>query len=181
MAYFGQQFRWRSKCFDCPYLFSDSDPCSSYKELSEADRERKYTQDTSKSDVNDLQAGSWYRFTGKAGYKLSNRYVPYKYLCPVALLYHLRPIIIPQLLAVGGTESLGKNGAKQRTVIKLISVFQLIRHEWELEIELRERLTNKLPTWSKTHSSRSRCSNYYNPASPLTVPQVPGGPISIVL
>ena len=49
------------------------DPCSSYKELKEADRERRFTQDTEKSDADDLQAGKWYRFTGDAGYKLSNR------------------------------------------------------------------------------------------------------------
>ncbi|KAL9952931.1 hypothetical protein ACROYT_G040263 [Oculina patagonica] len=49
------------------------DPCNSYKELTDADRERRFTQDTGKSDADDLQAGSWYRFTGEAGYKLSNR------------------------------------------------------------------------------------------------------------
>ena len=54
--------------------FVGEDPCKSYKELSDADRERRFTQDTGKSDADDLVAGSWYRFTGKAGYKLSNRY-----------------------------------------------------------------------------------------------------------
>ncbi|XP_020605319.1 uncharacterized protein LOC110044139 [Orbicella faveolata] len=48
-------------------------PCSSYKELNEADRERRFTQDLGKSDADDLRAGKWYRFTGRAGFKLSNR------------------------------------------------------------------------------------------------------------
>jgi len=56
-----------------PVIRGASDPCSSYTELSGADRERKYTQDTGKSDAIDLQAGRWYRITGKAGYKLANR------------------------------------------------------------------------------------------------------------
>ncbi|KAJ7393042.1 hypothetical protein OS493_008338 [Desmophyllum pertusum] len=53
----------------------NANPCSSsvYKELTEADRERRFTQETGKSDASDLQAGNWYRFTGDAGFKLSNR------------------------------------------------------------------------------------------------------------
>ncbi|XP_067040590.1 uncharacterized protein [Acropora muricata] len=50
-----------------------SDPCKSYKVLAEADRERKYNQDSGKSDVNDLKADDWYRFSDKAGFRLSNR------------------------------------------------------------------------------------------------------------
>ena len=48
-------------------------PCSSYKLLTEADRERRFTEDLGKSDADDLQPGKWYRFAGSAGFKLSNR------------------------------------------------------------------------------------------------------------
>lgn len=57
------------------FVGRNANPCSSsvYKELTEADRERRFTQETGKSDASDLQAGNWYRFTGDAGFKLSNR------------------------------------------------------------------------------------------------------------
>ena len=54
-------------------IFIGRNPCSSYKELNEADRERRFTQDVGKSDADDLRPGRWYRFTGSAGFKLSNR------------------------------------------------------------------------------------------------------------
>ena len=49
------------------------DPCSSYKKLTESDRERKFTQDKGKSDAADLKPKKWYRFTDDAGFKLANR------------------------------------------------------------------------------------------------------------
>jgi len=58
----------------CILEVTEGDPCKSYKVLAEADRERKYNQDSGKSDVNDLKADYWYRFSGKAGFRLSNRY-----------------------------------------------------------------------------------------------------------
>ena len=55
-------------------LILGKDPCSSYIELSDADRELRFTKETGKSDRDDLEAGVWYRITGKAGYKMANRY-----------------------------------------------------------------------------------------------------------